>query len=169
MEAIPAHLLFTQPTPESVSLRLRQLRKERGWSLHEVEKISKGRIKAVVLGSYERADRALSLKRAIELANFYSIPLSHLLNSVTADNLSDGTRVVIDLRRVSAIAQRSDSKTLALVDFVRWIADQRSDWNGEVMSVRDSDIAVLALMARTDQSQISEWLTNEKLILSAIS
>ena len=50
---------------EEVAHAIRLARKQKGWTLKEVEEQSQGRWKAVVIGSYERCDRALSLNKAI--------------------------------------------------------------------------------------------------------
>ena len=44
-----------------------------------VEATSEGRWKAVVVGSYERGDRAVTVQRLAELAEFYGVPLVELL------------------------------------------------------------------------------------------
>ena len=165
-------LLFTQPTPESVSSKLRQLRKSRGWSLQDIEALSHGKLKAVVLGSYERGDRALSLKRAIEIATFYGIPVGQLLQTQSPQKGAINSQVVIDLRRLTKIAGSSEDKGAkfeALLHFVRAIAEARSDWNGEVMSLRSVDFETLSLMARCPQSELLDWLNQEKLLLSSFS
>ena len=56
--------------------------KSKGWSLQDVEHHSKGKWKAVVIGSYERGDRAISLKKAISLMEFYQVPISELFPEV---------------------------------------------------------------------------------------
>ena len=38
-----------------------------------------GRWKAVVVGSYERGDRAVTVQRLAELAEFYGVPVYELL------------------------------------------------------------------------------------------
>src|SRR3954467_3899228 len=59
--------------------RLRAIRTQQGLSLHGVEKKSQGRWKAVVVGSYERGDRAVTVQKLAELADFYGVPVSELL------------------------------------------------------------------------------------------
>ena len=51
------------PTPYAKALgqRLRAIRMQQGLSLHGVEDKSEGRWKAVVVGSYERGDRAVTV------------------------------------------------------------------------------------------------------------
>ena len=62
-------------TIESISARLRSIRNARGWSLSDVESISDGKVKAVVLGSYERGTRSLSVRRALQIAEIYNVPI----------------------------------------------------------------------------------------------
>jgi transcriptional regulator with XRE-family HTH domain len=94
---------LTQPTPQSVANRLRSIRKSRGWTLHDVESKSDGSIKAVVMGSYERGTRAISLARALELANLFAIPIGDLLS----DPVSGGDEKLgfrrFDQRRIAKL------------------------------------------------------------------
>ena len=91
---------FTQPTPESVAARLRTIRKSRGWTLHDIESRTAGSIKAVVMGSYERGTRAISLARALELANLFAIPISDLLNEPNLRNDESPRFRRFDQRRI---------------------------------------------------------------------
>ena len=59
--------------------KLRAIRAQQHLSLHGVERKSGGRWKAVVVGSYERGDRAVSVQRLAELAEFYGVPVGELL------------------------------------------------------------------------------------------
>ena len=58
---------------------LRRVRQERGLSLMRIEEKTDGRFKAVVIGSYERADRAVTVQRLAELAEFYGVNPAELL------------------------------------------------------------------------------------------
>jgi transcriptional regulator with XRE-family HTH domain len=58
---------------------LRRVRQERGLSLMRIEEKTEGRWKAVVIGSYERADRAVTVPRLAELAELYGVPVADLL------------------------------------------------------------------------------------------
>ena len=62
-----------------IGANLRKIRLLKGFTLKDVEEKSKGKWKAVVIGSYERGNRALTIKKAIVLADFYQVPLGHLL------------------------------------------------------------------------------------------
>ena len=58
----------------ALGARLRAIRNQQGLSLQGVEDKSHGRWKAVVVGSYERGDRAVTVQRLSELAVFYGVP-----------------------------------------------------------------------------------------------
>ena len=119
---------FDQPSTQDVALRIRAIRKSKGWSLAQVEERSGGKIKPVVLGSYERSDRALSVRRAIELATLYGTPLSYLLCAPegSAYVSKADERMVIDLR--SARALHASAKNVAIFNtFLTWILTARSD------------------------------------------
>src|ERR1700710_352633 len=64
---------------KALGARLRAIRAQQHLSLHGVERKSGGRWKAVVVGSYERGDRAVSVQRLAELAGFYGVLVSDLL------------------------------------------------------------------------------------------
>ena len=81
--------------------RLRAIRGQQGLSLQAVEEKSEGRWKAVVVGSYERGDRAISVSKLAELADFYGVPVSHLLPESAGDNRTqrNANRLVLSLER----------------------------------------------------------------------
>ena len=155
---------FTQPTPESVATRLRTIRKSRGWTLHDIETKTAGSIKAVVMGSYERGTRAISLARALELANLFAIPISDLLcepNTRSSENL--GFRC-FDQRRITKLLSESEDQRLGKLNkFLVAIVQRRGDWNGEILSLRSTDLDTLTLILEMSQSQLSEWLKEENI------
>ena len=64
---------------EQVGERLRNIRLQKGLSLHDVEERSSKEFKASVLGAYERGERSISVPRLQRLAIFYGVPVDHLL------------------------------------------------------------------------------------------
>ena len=158
---------FTQPTPKSISLRLRSLRKSRGWTLHDVERISKGSIKAVVMGSYERGTRSISLPRCLELANLFEIPISELLAETSLRSLEGVKSKRFDLRRSALLAGSQDEKEFTqLHKFLIALAQRRGDWNGEILTLRSSDIDTLTLLLEMNQDQLTSWLSQLKITLN---
>lgn len=160
-----------QPSPASIAARIRRLRRERGWSLADVEKLSRGSVKAVVLGSYERDDRTISINRAIEIAKIFSVPLHFLL---AAPEISPPppapTSMLLDLRRLRLLMDdpvgNADRTLQMICALVAWLAARRGDWNGEVMSLRQGDHATLALMAMTTEEELSAWLAQNRLLFT---
>ena len=88
--------------------RLRIIRKSKGWSLQDVERNSNGKWKAVVIGSYERADRAISLKKAISLMDFYQVPVSELFPDIPPQVSTRS--IALDLVKLSAEQSEYSSK-----------------------------------------------------------
>jgi transcriptional regulator with XRE-family HTH domain len=116
----------------SLGVRLRTARRQRGWSLGEVETHTGGEFKASVVGAYERGERALSVQRLVSLADVYGVPAADLL---PLDH--GGNENVIDL---DALSDASDDnlveRYLAAIQFLRG--------RGSPAEVRDTDKAVIA-------------------------
>ena len=66
-----------------VQTNLRKIRKLKGLSLQQVEALSNGLHKAVVVGSYERGSRSISVDRLIALAQLYNVPITSFFVSST--------------------------------------------------------------------------------------
>src|SRR6201999_1943273 len=109
--------------------KLRAIRTQQGLSLHGVEEKSQGRWKAVVVGSYERGSRAVTVQRLSELADFYGVPVAELLpeggDAAPATTTATG-RVVLDLER---LAELPTERAAPLARYVASIARQRGDYN----------------------------------------
>ena len=155
---------LTEPSIEDIAASLRAIRKQKGMTLKDVEIASNGRWKAVVIGSYERCDRALSLKKAINLAAFYQIPLDQLLGLENRESAPMNRKLTLDLRRVRERSTTGNNFEL-LSTLTNLLCAKRRDWNGEVLSLRDTDLTTLALLLTLDESATLDWLNSEKLIL----
>ncbi len=156
---------------EIIARQIRALRKARGWSLSQVESMSRGSISAVALGSYERCDRAISVRKLVEIAQFFDVPLTHLLGQAKRVTGPDQiTPLVIDLRRMKAVSKnlnaRGDATLIALTTLVTSIAHRRGDWNAEVMSLRQSDLSTLSLMTMISEEEVKQSLNTMKLLLT---
>ena len=141
--------------------QLRQIRKSKGWSLQDVERYSNGKWKAVVIGSYERSDRAISLKKAISLLEFYQVPITELFpQSAEAVNASNFT---LDLGKVNLEQNQSGE---VLQKFAKMIANRRKDWNGQFLSLRGNDLQFLSLLLCLSQPETIEYLKTNQLVIS---
>ncbi|MER6829967.1 transcriptional regulator [Streptosporangium sp. NPDC000563] len=141
---------------KSLGARLRAIRTQQGLSLHGVEEKSRGRWKAVVVGSYERGDRAVTVQKLAELADFYGVPVSELLPGGSAPSpLGPTPKLVIDLER---LAQLPKEKAGALARYAATIQSQRGDYNGKVLSIRQEDLRSLAVIYDKSPSELTEEL-----------
>ncbi len=130
---------------ERVGERLRSIRQQRGMSLQDVHRATDGEFKAAVLGAYERGERSLSLPRLRRLADCYEVPMNQLLpedaSHVAQPMASGGVR--IDLTTIDGL----EAEVGEVVDrFLQRIQIQRQDFNGKVLTIRSSDVAVLAML-----------------------
>ena len=148
----------------NTSEKLRQIRKSKGWSLQDVEKLSKGKWKAVVIGSYERSDRAISLKKAVELMEFYQVPITELFENEKSNFKSEekSEPLIIDQRLLS---KNPDSKLHGMKRLVALLTSKRRDWNGEVLSVRSTDMQFIALLLDLNIDEATTYLKENSLLL----
>ena len=145
--------------------RIRQLRREKGLTLLECEIQSRGRIRAVVLGAYERGDRSMSLKKVIEIAELFEVPLAYLIATELHPEESQiaGSRHIYDLRALRALSP-SEQKIL-LSRYLSRIAEQRGDWAGEVISIRQADVEAIARLVDSEEINFQEWVATQKILL----
>lgn len=164
--------LASMTTIELVSSRVRAIRISKGLTLNEVEKASNRRIRAVVLGSYERGDRTLSVRMAIVIAQFYGVPLSYLLEEPEKP-VRETSSVTLDLRRFrmimegSTLPQRINVTLRSAMAFTGEIIKLRNDWNGELISLRSSDLVLLAAAIGLPQQELEEILRSHRLLIEA--
>jgi hypothetical protein len=140
--------------------RLRAIRMQQHLSLHGVERKSGGKWKAVVVGSYERGDRAVSVQRLAELAEFYGVAVSDLLPREDIQTTTGGgapplSRIVLNLEKVSAL---TDPKADVLQRFTASIRRQRGDLGMRTLPVRHDDLRTLALMYDTTIEALTQRL-----------
>jgi transcriptional regulator with XRE-family HTH domain len=136
--------------------KLRAIRTQQGLSLHGVEEKSQGRWKAVVVGSYERGDRAVTVQRLAELADFYGVPVSELLPAgVTVSFAEPQVRIVIDLEQLQQVPA---DEAAPLARYAATIQSQRGDYNGRVLSIRNEDLRSLAIMYDASPVALTEQL-----------
>lgn len=63
----------------TIGKRLRRIREEKGYSLYDVERITRGEFKVPTLASYETAKRKISISRISKLASVYKVSLDSIL------------------------------------------------------------------------------------------
>ena len=127
----------------------------KGLTLAQVSLQSKGSLSAIALGSYERGDRSLSTQKLFEISQIYGVPVTELL--APPNKGIDSGRVIIDLRKLSI---NQDSSTEAPLKIIQRIAAMRHDWNGEVISLRSTDVTMLTIFADYSEEEIETFLRN---------
>lgn len=150
-------LLSDRDYGRAVGERLRNIRTQKGMSLHDVQEASGGRWKAAVVGAYERGDRNVTVARLRELAEFYGVPISEVLPD---DDRSVATpeprrRVVLNLERLGRVPEPEREP---LKRFATAIQVQRGDYNGRVLTIREDDLMALALLYQTTPDELSRRL-----------
>ncbi|WP_375490502.1 transcriptional regulator [uncultured Jatrophihabitans sp.] len=151
---------------KALGARLRAVRMQQHLSLHGVERKSGGRWKAVVVGSYERGDRAVSVQRLSELAEFYGVPVGDLLPPEETPTPVDRggaplSRIVLNLDRVTDL---SEGESSILRRFANSIQRQRGDVGTRTLSVRYEDLRTLALMYDTSIENLTERLVRWQVL-----
>ena len=131
---------------EQVGERLRDVRVQRGQSLHDVEVGSEGEFKASVLGAYERGERSISVNRLQRLAMFYEVRVDGLLPRIgrapgSAAMTLPEEGLCIDLQTLG-LSEEPEARTLE--SFVALLQVQRGDFAGKMLTIRREDTRVLA-------------------------
>ena len=156
---------MTEPLGE-LGARLRSIRRQQHLTLHDVEERSGGEWKAVVVGSYERGDRAISITKLARLAAFYRVPMHDLLPheeptpSATDDELVPPR---IDLRGLAR--DTDDAAVEAVSRYVRRIQVERGDYNGRVLTIRQSDLHAIALAFGVEPTDLVERLEDRRALV----
>jgi transcriptional regulator with XRE-family HTH domain len=147
-----------QDYAHALGARLRAVRNQQGLSLHGVEEKSQGRWKAVVVGSYERGDRAITVSKLAELAEFYNVPITDLLPDVgSAQPSTPASKLVIDLERLSELPTYQAGP---LARYAATIQSQRGEYSGRTLTIRAEDLRSLAVIYAMAPSALAEQLVD---------
>jgi transcriptional regulator with XRE-family HTH domain len=141
--------------------RLRSIREAKGWTLLDVERKSGGKITAIALGSYERGDRQVSLFKLLHIAKIYELPASEILTQ-KIDRI-EPKRITIDLRK---LLSSTLPESVKVAQVLREIALLRGDWNGELMSIRATDLTNFSIFSGLTNLQIHTCISGFTIIRS---
>ena len=149
---------------KALGARLREVRQQQGLTLHAVEEKSGGAWKAVVIGSYERGDRAVSVQRLADLADFYGIPVPQCLpTDQVRPSVGSGVTVVLNLTRLRELPA---PQVGPLARYAATIQTQRGNHNTDhntdhdvtTLSIRAEDLLALAIIYETTPAQLTARL-----------
>jgi transcriptional regulator with XRE-family HTH domain len=155
-EDLDAPTAFTKMVGE----RIRAIRKQRRWSLGELEAQSNNEFKASVVGAYERGERAISVPRLEGLARLLGVPVDQLLPTST-ERVSDSrsssapVKLRIDVAKLSTF---EGAEFKMLERYLRMLQVKRQDFNGKVITVRSDDWRAIAVMLDCEVDQVGERL-----------
>jgi len=168
MNITPQSDAFTRPFPSNIEIgrRMRAARKKRGWTIAEMATI--GKIKAVVIGSYERGSRNMPISRLGEIARILGVDVAYLLGQPLGRQDS-ALVLTLDLRAISRPSFTNPDRLALVVSYCAGIVKKRSDWNGEVLSIRESDLLNLSFAMGIEQADLLQWLTGENYLLKEIN
>jgi transcriptional regulator with XRE-family HTH domain len=149
---------MSQDYAHALGARLRAIRMQQGLSLHGVEEKSEGRWKAVVVGSYERGDRAVTVAKLADLADFYGVPVAELLpESRPSRRGAIAPKLVIDLQRLAELPAHQAGP---LARYAAAIQSQRGDYNGKVLTIRSEDLRSLAVIYDMPPEDLTQQLVD---------
>jgi transcriptional regulator with XRE-family HTH domain len=148
---------MTHEYERALGARLRYTRMQRGLSRHDVQAQSEGRWSAAAVGSYERAERAVTVTRLAELAEFYGVPVGQLLPDHAVPRARPGPRLMLDLHR---LAELPSQQAGPLARYAAAIQYQRGDRNDELLNIRTEDLRSLAVIYDLTPETLAEQLTD---------
>jgi transcriptional regulator with XRE-family HTH domain len=145
--------------------RLRAVRTQQDLTLQQVEERSEGKWKAVVIGAYERGDRAISAAKLADLADFYGVPVSELMPTTEADAAtpeasSDTPHVVLDLTKLEGTSEGLET----ISRYALTIQRQRGDYNGRVLTLRSDDVRALSAVLGMSADDLVGRLESEGVL-----
>ena len=113
----------------------------------------------MVIGSYERGSRAVTVQRLAELAQFYGVPVAELLpeGSGAGPNAEAAPRLIFDLERLQELPA-ADAALLGR--YIATLQAQRGDYNGRVITIRQEDLRALAVIYDDSPSHFAQRLVS---------
>lgn len=120
------------------------------------------------MGSYERGSRAISLARTIEIANLFAIPISELIEESKNPERGSDDQLVFDLRKLREISLAMTGSEISKINtFLSAICARRRDWNGEILTLRSTDLDTLTLVLSAPREKVQELLDRFQLVIKA--
>lgn len=144
--------------------RLRAVRRTQGMRLQDVEERSGGRFKAVVVGSYERGDRAIATHKLAALAAFYGVPVGELLPDDGWPTPMPLGSLGVRLSVTALQAAGEDTEVASLKRLVQHVRVLRGDHHGQVLTLRGDDLRTVAITLGLDVEDLADWLEERGLL-----
>ena len=161
---LDATLFHREESPDSamdaytkrVGRRLRTVREERLYTLRDVEKESGAEFKSSVISAYERGERMMSVQRLDRLAQFYDVPVAHLLPRETeVPQPMPRPRLTVRLGRLDELEGEPFDRFRRLV---AEILTNRHDTADDIVTLRDDDLTAVASMFDVPADEMADRL-----------
>ena len=153
---------MSQECAAALGRRLRAVRRQRGLTLQQVQEQSEGRWTVEVVGSYERARRAVTVTRLAELAEFYGLTTAELLPALPATTPpSGGGRFTVDLDRLADLPARQGGP---LARYASAIQQHRGDHGGTLLTIREQDLQSLAVIYDMEPEALTAMLLHSGVL-----
>lgn len=145
--------------------RLRAVRNRRRWTRGDVERLSEGRWTATALGTYERAERALTAVNLMLLADFYRVSVVELIDGEPPEPRSSPieTVAVIDTERLFASSEWS-----LLTQFVLGVQQARAGASTRLLRLRSRDLPRLAALHSETVERLLSDLAQDKILVARL-
>lgn len=154
--------------PIKLGQALRKMRTANHLSLKQVEKVSKGRFKASIVGSYERGERSVSTYRLVELASLYGVSAAAVIAEASAKSSrkkhDPNAGIKIDVQRVSEIGKEGYRELKTYIDSIRVARD---DPTRTILTLRDQDLPQLSAALGTPTRETLEMMEQLHLLVHA--
>lgn len=169
----PEPEVVTDASTHAIGERLRRIRQQQGLSLADVQERSGGRWKAVVIGAYERGDRAVGIARLAELARFYGVPLVDLLPANRVEKQLAAEERELAARsgasrpvrlNLEPLRRPRTAEVAAVARFARRMQLRRGDHNGRVLTLRGGDLAAISLAVSASDRSLLKVLEREGVV-----
>ena len=110
----------------------------------------------------------MPISRLGEIARILEVDIAFLLGQPLS---RQGSAMVLtlDLRALSRPSFSNPDRLALVVSYCAGIVKKRSDWNGEVLSIRESDLLNLSFVMAIEQADLLQWLTVENYLITEIN
>jgi len=74
---------------------------------------------------------------------------------------------MLDIRALQrgGFAELEESRRNLLSQFLRRIVEERQDWNGEIITLRESDLGNISLLLSMGNAEVIQWLSASRILL----
>jgi transcriptional regulator with XRE-family HTH domain len=124
-------------------------------TLRGASRASRGRFKPSSIAGYERGERAITVQRFCDLAEVYEVEPARLLDGILTDARGEST-IELDL---AALGELDLPEAATLRSFADRVRTMRGSADSEVLTLRHTDLEVIARVSGRDRSELLELLS----------